>query len=111
MQPPPDPAEDVDVRVACLTGVVSAALKSPLRLRHLSRWHSMVMRLSTPEWRSSSSARKSTVARLAAHTADDVRGATGEHEFATGECECARDLLDGEAGSGALGHMTASEPS
>jgi hypothetical protein len=70
------------VQAACLTGVVSTALKSLSRLRHLSRWRSMVMQSFSPKRRRSSSARKFTVVRLATCTADDMRGVTGEQECA-----------------------------
>jgi hypothetical protein len=67
MQPPLDP-EDVGVRVACLTGVVFTAPRSPSRLRRLSQWGSMVTRPSSHErWRSSL-AYKSIIERLADST-------------------------------------------
>jgi hypothetical protein len=63
--------------------VLSTAPKSLSRLRRISRWRLMVMRSSSLERRRSSSAHKSVVARLAARTANDVRGATGERECVT----------------------------
>jgi hypothetical protein len=51
----------------------------------------MVMRPSSPKRQRLSSARKSIVARLAVRTADDTRGAVGEHDCTTGKHECAGD--------------------
>jgi hypothetical protein len=81
----PQDLGDVGVRAACLTGVASATPKSPSRLRRLSQRHSMVVRSSSPKWRRSSLAYKSTVARLAAGScgADGTRGAVSERECAT----------------------------
>jgi hypothetical protein len=83
MQPPSEPSGDVGVRAACLTGVVSAAPKSPSRLRRLFRRRSMVMWSSSTERRCSSSAHKSAIAKLFTGTRGaDARGSISEHECA-----------------------------